>query len=206
MKRADKLIFGLLFGLVFPLLFFMGAITIWFYSFRELNVLYFVLSGLFSGIIIDLIFLNKLINKALELPVWLLTGFYIFYYICIYGFFMGFPVFNLVMGVIAGYYFGIKINYTDISSSRIKVIKRNVSLFTSFIMFLICISSAFLALSEKTIGKELQNMLGLSFEVSRAMIISVILIGGAILIASQYYLTKISMTITIKKNMSIGYQ
>lgn len=74
MKQIDKLIFGLLFGCSFPILFIMGAITIWFCSFQVSNVLFFVLAGLISGILTDIVFLKKLINNALDLPFWIFHG------------------------------------------------------------------------------------------------------------------------------------
>jgi hypothetical protein len=135
---------------------------------------------------------------TLDLPAWILIGFYLFYNMCIYGLFMGFPVFNLGMGVIAGYYFGIKINNKYFTLTQIEYLKKRVPLFTGLIMLLICISSGLLAMLEKTIGLELQKMFGLRFQVTRGMIISIILVGGVILIITQYYLTKIIMTKTIK--------
>jgi hypothetical protein len=63
-----------------------------------------------------------------------------------------------------------------------------------------CVSTGLIALFEKTLGLELQKMFGLGFEVTRDMIIAIILIGGVTLIVNQYFLTKIIMTKTIKKN------
>jgi hypothetical protein len=199
MKPIDKLLFGLLFGFSFPLFFFLVAV-LGFYLFQDYNVWYFVITGLIIGILTDILLLRKMLRIALELPIWILLGLYLFYNICIYGMFMGFPVFNLGMGIIAGYYYGIKMNHKNFSMTQIEYIKKNVSLFTGFIMLLICISSALIALTEKTIGSELQGMLGLGFEVTRGMIIATIIIGGSTLIISQYFLTKIVLTITIKNS------
>ena len=113
--------------------------------------------------------------------------------------FMGFPVFNLIMGIIAGYYFGIKITSKRISLAQSETIMKRVSLFAGMIMLLICISTGTIALRERTLGSELQNMLSLGSEVTRNMIIAVVFIGGTALVVTQYYLTKITMTIMIKK-------
>jgi len=67
-------------------------------------------------------------RAKLDLPVWILTGFYIFYNVLIYGFFMGFPVSNLAMGVVAGYYFGIKIKSKNISQTQSEIIKKQYPL------------------------------------------------------------------------------
>lgn len=202
MKQINNLIFGLLFGFSFPILFPLIALTLWFYSFQYLNVAYVGFSGLITGLLVFALFIKKLIINAFNLPAWILIGFYMFYNICVYGVFMGFPVFNLGMGYIAGYYIGIKINNKNFSLSQIENLKKRVPLFTSLIMLLICISTGLMALFEKTIGLELQGMLGLGFQVTRGMVISVILIGGLTLIVAQYYLTKITMTKTIKYRYS----
>jgi hypothetical protein len=200
MKPIDKLLFGLLFGFSFPIFFFLIALTLWYYSFQDSNVLYFILAGLITGILIDILYLKKMVRMTLDLPTWITIGFYLFYNMCIYGLFMGFPVFNLGMGVIAGYYYGIKINHKNLPVTQIEYIKKRVPLFTGLIMLLICISSGLLAMFEKTIGLELQKMFGLGFQVTRGMVISIILIGGVTLIITQFYLTKIIMTKTIKNN------
>jgi hypothetical protein len=199
MKTFDKLLFRLLLGCSFPVLFFLIALTLY-YFFQDLQPLYFVIPGLLIGIIIDILYLKKLVEMALDLPTWILLGFYLYYNICIYGMFMGFPVFNLAIGVVAGYYYGIKINYKSLPLTQIEFLKKRVPLVTGSVMLLICISSALIALFEKTIGLELQGMLGLKFQVTRGMVISIILIGGTSLIAAQYYLTRIVMTLIIKDN------
>jgi hypothetical protein len=200
MKTIDKLLFGLLFGFSFPLFFFLMALTLWYYLFQNFNVLYFVLPGVIAGILIDALYLKKLIFITLNLPTWTLIGFYLFYNICIYGFFMGFPVFNLGMGIIAGYYFGIRINHENSPLKQVEYLRKSVPFFTTLVMVLICISTALIALSEKTLGLELQGMFRLRFQVTKGMIISIILIGGIGLIVTQYYLTKIIMNGTIKNS------
>jgi hypothetical protein len=206
MKQFDKLIFGLIFGFSFPLLFLLLFFTLWYYFFQEIHPLYFLLTGLITGILADIFYLKKVVTITLLLPAWSLVGIYLFHNILIYGMFMGFPVFNLIMGILAGYYYGVKINYNSLPSVQIESLKNRVPLFTGFIMFLICVSSALIALSEKTIGLELQNMLGLSFYVTKGMVISIIVFGGATLIVAQYFLTKIVMIKSIKfKNNALTH-
>jgi cytochrome b subunit of formate dehydrogenase len=102
------------------------------------------------------------------------------------------------MGVIAGLYFGKKIIYNGIPMiERPSIIKR-VAAFTGIIMFVICLASGLIAFIDQYTGKDLQGMLGLQFEVSKAMIMAIILVGGLTLIIAQYFLTKIVMMKTIK--------
>jgi hypothetical protein len=199
MKKFDKFLLGLLLGSASPLLLIMVCFIFWFFFFQSWNVFIFILTGLVAGIFIDLLFFNRTMAKILELPVWILIGLYLFYNIGLYGMFMGFPVFNLSMGIIAGYYYGLKIKYLNLPSDQSKQLTKKVSLFTTIVMLLICISTAVLALREKTIGLEVQGMLNLNFEVTKGMIILIILLGGLSLISLQYFVTKQMIKITVNR-------
>jgi hypothetical protein len=115
---------------------------------------------------------------------------------------MAFPVFNLAMGIIAGYYYGIKIKYQEIHFDQSEILIKKVPFFTALVMLIICITTSLIALSEKTIGLELQGMLKLNFEVTRGMIMTLILIGGSSLIIIQYFLTRITIIVTKKRSKS----
>jgi uncharacterized membrane protein YraQ (UPF0718 family) len=199
MKQSDKLLFGLFFGASFPVFFGLVSTVIWFMFFQSYDPVWFLIDGLLAGIIIDAIYLKKLINNLFELPLWGCSAFYLFYNIVMYGFFMGLPVFNLIMGVIAGYYIGRKISYKNITSPQKELLVKKVCLFTALVMLLICLSTGFLALNEKTIGEELQHMFRLKFEVTKSIIIGIILAGGITLIVSQYLLTRLIITRMIRR-------
>lgn len=199
MNKSDKLIFGLSLGIVFLVLFSLIAGTIGFYTFKDDKIMpYFIGAGFMTGILVDILFLRKLINKLFDLPVWLMAGLYILGNVFIYGMFMGFPLFNLLMGIVGGYYYGRMISIRNIVSPQREKLIRNVSLFTMLIMVFICISSAYIGLREKTIGEELQGMFRLGFVPQKGLIIAGIIIGGAMLITAQYYITRLTMSKTIK--------
>ena len=199
MKRFNNLFFGFIFGSTFPLLGFLLSLLTWFCADKtESRVLMYVIPGFIGGILIDILYLKGWINKKYELPLWFVIGIYIFYNICVYGLFMGFPVFNLFSGIIAGYYFGIRIYYKHRSADQQKKSINHVSIFTGFIMLLICISSGYIALAGIGVGRDLEAMLGLGFQVTRPMIWSVTVIGGLLLVLLQILVTKYSMTQTIK--------
>jgi hypothetical protein len=192
---------GFIFGGTFPLLFCLFSITIWFYFDRnEHRIPVYLVTALFSGLIIDLKFLKGWIDKRYELPVWFIMGIYVFYNICIYGFFMGFPVFNLFLGVIAGYYYGKRIFYKKIPLEKQSGLINKISLFTGTIMMLVCISSGYIALAGNGAGSDLQGMFGLDFEITKTMIWGIVLIGGILLILLEFILTKITLTKTIRNH------
>jgi len=199
MKNFEQLIIGLVFGFAFPLLISLLAMLIWFYfSGNESYAPYTLIAGFSLGIIIDLFFLKRWIIRRYDLSLAFIIGLYLLYNIGIYGMFMGFPVINLLMGFVAGYYFGKRVKSKNITIEKQPGIIKRVSQFTALVMTLICVSSAFLALREKSIGITLQSMLGLNFEVTKVMIIGIILIGGISLITLEYIITWQTMKLSIK--------
>jgi hypothetical protein len=201
MKNIDKIFIGILIGSVFPLLLSLLSVILWFYINRNTELVLIYLSiGLVLGFIIDFKFLKTWIIKRYELPLWFIIGMYIFYNIEIYGFFMGVPVVNILMGLIAGYYCGKKIEHQNISPDKIPAVIKKISLFTCLIMSLICLSSAVIALIDESTGENLRLMFSLNFPITKAMILAIILVGGFILILSQYFITKLVMTKTVKSN------
>jgi hypothetical protein len=201
MKRFEKIISGLIIGGTFPLLFGLLSVITWFYLDKSDNrVVIYLTTGLLLGLMIDLKFLKGWINHRFDLPLWYIAGIYIFYNICVYGFFMGFPVFNVLLGLIAGYYFGNRICSNNIQPEKRSKLINQVSLFTGLIMTLICVSSGVIGLTDKTIGENIRGMLGLDFEITKIMILTVIFVGGFGLIATQYFVTRLTMVKTIKLN------
>jgi len=201
MKKFEKIISGLIIGATFPLLFGLLSVITWFYLDKSENrVVIYLTVGLILGLIIDLKFLKGWIKHRFDLPHWYIAGIYVFYNICVYGFFMGFPVFNVLLGLIAGYYFGNRIISNKIQPEMRSKQINQVSLFTGLIMTLICVSSAVIGLTDKTIGDNIQGMLGLDFEITKAMILALIFVGGFSLIIFQYFVTRLTIIKTIRLN------
>jgi len=65
-------------------------------------------------------------------------------------------------------------------------------------MTFVCISSGFLAIYDNGAAGMIQNVLGLSFEVTRSMLWGIVLIGGLTLILANVLLTRITLIKTIK--------
>jgi hypothetical protein len=204
MNKSDKLIFGVLLAVVMLLLFSLTAGTFGFFMYKDDKIIRdFVGAGFLTGILVNILFLRKLISRLFDLPEWLLAGVYILGNIFIFGMFMGFPVFNILTGIVAGYYYGRRISIRNIASPQREPLIRNVSLFTALIMALICLSSAYIGLREKTIGEELKGMLRLGFVPGKGLIIAGIIAGGAVLITAQYYITRLTISKTVKYGRSL---
>ena len=189
----------MLIGSTFPLLFGLLFVTIWFFLDKsESRPLIYLAFGLLLGILIDIKFLKGWTKHRFDLPLWFMAGIYIAYNIFVYGFFMGFPVFNVFLGLLAGYYFGNRICFKDVTSDKQSKLINQVSLFTGLVMTLICISSGFLALVNNEAAGMIKEVLGLGFEVTTSMVWGIVLIGGLILILTNFLLTRITMIKTIK--------
>jgi hypothetical protein len=194
MKRSEKIITGFIIGGTFPLLLGMLSVVIWFFLDKnESKAPIYLISGLLLGFLIDIGFLKKWIDKRYELPVWFVTGIYLFYNICIYGMFMGFPVFNELMGIMAGYYYGNRIYYNNTLLKKPHNLIQKVSLFTGLIMAVLCIASGFIALKGTGVGMDVQKMLRLSFEVTKPMLLGIAVIGGILLVWLQVMVTRITL-------------
>jgi len=201
MKNLEKKIDGLIIGSLFPLSLGLLAITVWFLLDKsESRPVIYVVTGLVLGALIDLKFLKGWIDRRYNLPLWTVAAIYIVYNVLVYGFFMGLPVFNVFLGLLAGYYFGNRICYTKDDPERTSKQINQVSLFTGLIMVFVCISSGYLALMSDEAAGMIRELLGLDFEVTYAMMWGIVLIGGSLLILTTVLLTRITMIKVIRSH------
>ena len=201
MERFDKYFFGTIFGLAFPFIFSLLSVVIWFYLDKsEYHFGYYLAAGLLIGIMIDSFFLKGWIKNRYILPSSLIFIFYVLYNIGVYGFFMGFPVFNSLLGLIAGYYYGKKICYENIVGPRLVKLKKQVLMISGLIMALICVPTGLMAFEGDGVGGMIESIFGLNFHVTDLMIWGIIVFGGITLITIQIFLTRFAMERTIKNN------
>ena len=104
--------------------------------------------GLGTGIILDILFLKKWLVNVYCIDAKLLAFTYMFFSICTFGFFMGVPVFNLLVGMVAGFFAGRESHHKKENIFKAKVSIRKVGIFTAVVMILTCLSSAFFTLRD----------------------------------------------------------
>lgn len=197
-ERLDRIFFGFLFGSAIPVFCFeMGVWISFSLTTNERIIMISALGGLAAGIIISLLVFKIFHPDTFGLRVPLLVIIYLFYNVCILGFFMGVPVFNLVAGVLAGYYWAKRMVIRNELNEKEKYLKR-IPLFTAAITTLICIASATIALLSKSTPYDLQGMFHLKFVVTPVILVGIIVIGGVLLVSIQYFLTKYVMNTTLK--------
>ncbi len=198
----ESLILGVFLGAIFPIMLFLAG---WWGSIgfvAERDIFKFALLGLGLGILVDALFLKRWVAKAFQLNKVVLVSIYLFYSTCIYGFFMGFPVFNAAMGIVAGLYVGRRMCHQKANTEEFD---RNVGItgiLATIVMAIACLSSALLALGESSLPEQVEGMLRLDFEVTWPMINGLIIVGGAALVLSQYWLTKKAASLAFRASIS----
>jgi hypothetical protein len=109
---------------------------------------------------------------------------------------MGVPIFNALLSVPAGFVIGARLASENADRIQVRKMMRDTALFTTGILFLVCIASAFFALTSPSTPNDLRGMLGLKFEVTQSMVIGLIVIGGILLLAFNAILTAASIRLT----------
>jgi uncharacterized protein YneF (UPF0154 family) len=199
LSKFDKIFLGIIFGFIPPIILLLLGWWIGISLVIENKIILFVVSSFILGIFVDMILLRKWINIGYKLNNYILTGIYIFYSICIFGFFMGVPVFNIFMGVIAGIYIARRIINRNLEKREIKNKVMVTSMFSSIIILFISILSAYFALKDPYTAANLEGMFNLSFSLSLEMIIGLIIAGGLLLVLFQYLVTKKTSMFILRK-------
>ncbi len=159
------------------------ALAFWWTSISFISesfIKYLILAGLVVGILIDILLYKKYLNAELSTYVLLLA--YIFYMICVFGFFMGVPVFNIFVCIpFAIYIFKYHKDYV-----------KKFTLVSTISMFVICFSSAFIALNSSSTLNDLNGMLGTRGYITNTVLYLIIGAGGVGLVIANFFLAKYS--------------
>lgn len=199
MKKFDRIFFGIIFGAIFPILLFL---TGWWSTVRlvpENQIFIYALSGFAIGLVLDFFLLKRILFNLFNINGFLLAAIYIFYSICVIGFFMGVPVFNLFLGIPAGIYIAKKCandkTGKEESAKRINRIAR----FTTYIIILIAILSALIALTDRYTVSSINGMFGLEYKITQSVLYYIVIFGGLAMIFVQYVITKYTASIVYSK-------
>ena len=190
----ENIFLALVFGGIAPIFFFLAGWWGAYFFDPESQIPVFMLAGLGLGIIIDLLFLGKWIKLAYRIHPIILIAIYLFYSVGIFGFFMGVPVFNIVMGPLAGFYIGRKMGIENINSEEKERIIHWTGLFTSFVLAVACLAALVLAASESTLAANingmLHDMIGLKSTFDNQTLLILSALAGVGIVVAEYYLTQ----------------
>ncbi len=155
----------------------------------ESRIFLFALAGLCSGVIVDLLFLRGWVRRAYFIKTWVWRLVFVFYSVGMFGFFMGVPVFNALLALPAGVFVGRWLARDGADCMRMRRTARRAAVFTTSTLGVVCLGSASVALFSPSTGSDLQGMPGLSFNVTPAMILGIILCGGVLLLALNWWVS-----------------
>ncbi len=154
--------------------------------------------GAIAGIAVDILFLKRIVNRMFTLkPLALVTVFGL-YSVGIFGFFMGVPVFNAMMGVFAGWYVGRRAKLLSARRDEMTKPLNRAVVFSTAVLAAFCVAAAWLALRASTTTANLEGMLGLGFHLTQGMIWGIVLVGGALLLAAQALAAKIAARVAYR--------
>lgn len=206
MRIIEKVLIGTVLGAIFPIV---GFLALWWGTLAFLPdklLLLVACVGLLLGILVDVIYLRKWVGMAYSIKLKIWMAIYLFYSIGLFGFFMGIPVFNLILAVPAGLFIGSKLARQTADPGEARRMNRNACLFTTGVLAAVCVLSAVIALVDPYTGLDLQRMLGLPFEVTRWMLAGAIAMGGTALLILQWGITGKVIHLTyssMRKNGSV---
>lgn len=184
MKAIDKIFGGLVIGFIIPIV---GLCIFWWGSYLlKLNIGSLAVFGLVLGIFADFVLLRMLVSRMYSFNTGILITIFIIYSVGIFGFFMGVPVFNIAAGIMAAFYIGRRKGLEGVDKAGFKTAIEKTNYFSALVLVIICICSAFLALNDPYTAANLEGMLNLSFDITKGMLWSLVIVGGAALIAAQY--------------------
>lgn len=189
MKKMEVAIIGILLGAVPVIACFLAGWWISLPHVPESQVFMWALAGLFTGLFVDAIFLKGWIRRAYSMNPLFWMFVYIFYSLGMFGFFMGVPIFNVLLALPAGFFIGGRLVHNGSNPINVKKTARYCAVFTTGVLAVICVPSALIALASPSTAADLKGMLSLPFPVTHGMVISIILGGGILILIFQWRLT-----------------
>jgi len=195
--KIESVILGIFFGFV-PIVFCFLATMVTASIFLGKEALGpWVLWSLVPAIIIDAIFLKKWVRRAYHINNKVLAGIYLFYSVVALGLGMGLPVFNFVLGIMAGVYIARRMHFVGVDEESRKQGFKKTAVFTAVVMALMCCLITLWAIAGKMMGARVETPY-LSFTFTVPIFFAVVLTGGAVLVLLQYWLTRIAAKVTIR--------
>jgi hypothetical protein len=186
----EKLFLSVIIGLVFPILLSLAG---WWSSIPfvpEKSILYFALGGFMLGVLVDMVFLRFWTRNALRFPLLWPALVYLFYSVGMFGFFMGVPAFNFILGPIGGYLMGMRLRSSSAQKDEVEQTARRTGLFTAFILAVACIASITIAALSPSLKGDISGMFALSNPMSRTAILSLSAIAGIGMVILEYAITR----------------
>lgn len=194
-KVAELLILGMFFGLV-PLAAFLiitvllAAIV---FGIKALGP--WALWSLLPGLLINAVFLKRWVKNAYTMNIKTLAVLYVFHSVCALGFFMGIPIGNIFLGILAGVYAARKMHLIEADEEKRNQYFKKTAKFAAAVMMLICCLITLWAIAGEMIGYRFETPF-LSFTFTIPIFFAIVLASGTFLVLLQYWLTRAAAAIS----------
>lgn len=189
MKKLETAVLAVVLGAV-PVI--AGFVAGWWASIPlvpESTIWWFAAAGLACGVTVDALFLRGWIRRAWSMNTGIWMVIYGFYSVGMLGFFMGAPVFHVVLALPAGLFVGRRLALGGAAAAAVNRAARNAARFTVSVLTVVCLISASLALASPSTPSDLRGLLALPFAVTWPMVLILIVGGGASLLTIDWWLT-----------------
>jgi len=189
-NRLEMILYKIIFWGVLPTILFLAG---WWSSIGlkdNQEIFSIALAGIGLGILIDVLVLKPWLRSLETLSNGILISVYVFYSIMVLGFFMGVPLFNVGLGILAGRFIARVGLYKGLTKVQMDKLIHSTARITTIILFGICLISAWIALKDPMdTAINLQGMFQLGFTVTESMVLGIVVFGGILLLIVQYILT-----------------
>ncbi len=186
----ERLFLSVVIGFVFPILLGLAG---WWGSIPfvpEKSILYFALGGFMLGVLVDMVFLRFWTRNALRLPLVWPALVYMFYSVGMLGFFMGVPVFNVIMGPVGGYYLGMRLRTNNAQKDEVERTAKQTGLFTAFMLAGACAAAMVIASLDSSLEANISGMFTLVKPISRSTILALSATVGIGMVVLEYVITR----------------
>jgi hypothetical protein len=186
----ERIFLSVVIGLVFPILFGLAG---WWGSIPfvpEKSILYFALGGFILGVLVNMVFIRHWTRNALRIPLLWPVFIYLFYSIGMFGFFMGIPVFNMIMGPVGGYYMGMRLRARNVQREEVEREAKRTGLFTAFVLAVACAAALIIASLDSSLEANISGMFALAKPISKTIILTLSAAAGIGLVFLEYAITR----------------
>ena len=190
MNKYDYVFLSMIYAPIYPIFLFLVGWWVSIPLVPENQIFIFALAGLALGVVIDVIFLKRALVFGYGLKIIIMVAIYLFYSAGIFGFFMGVPIFNVLLGIFAAIYIARRASLSKWDNARFRRNLDHTARFAVAVLLLICIESAYLALSDTHTANNISGMLGLNFEITTDVLWGIVIVGGLVLLGFQYWIVR----------------
>ncbi|HPG38562.1 MAG TPA: hypothetical protein PLP19_03230 [bacterium] len=189
MPQLTKLLFTIILGAICPVSGFLIMCCCAFFILPEPYIAPAALFGLLCGILVDVFYLKRWVSNLYTLDMRVVMAIYFFYSVMMLGFFMGVPIFNILLAIPAGIYMGSRLSQTLVAPEEFGLLTRRTCIYTTAVLLLVCTTSGAIALIDPFTLDFMQTLLPVSFAIRQWMLASAIVIGGLLLLSLHWLIT-----------------